>query len=252
MIDLYQFPCSHYCEKARWALDYKGISFTPRNLLPGLHMKVTQKLGVQTCLPIMVDAGKVVQDSTKIITFLDNKYPDHALTPKEPEQAKEALEWEEYLDEEIGVTLRLWFYYHVLPDRRRALRYLLGGGPWYGRPLFAVIYPKVRRAMMDRMKINAHSAKEAQKRLFAALERLNHTLVDRRYLVGNEFSRADLTACALLAAYCLPNEQEAATMFPKKMRGARERQKNSRFFVWVQDTYKHHRFPSRIKARAAV
>jgi len=25
MIKLYQFQFSHYCEKMRWALDYKGI-----------------------------------------------------------------------------------------------------------------------------------------------------------------------------------------------------------------------------------
>jgi Glutathione S-transferase, N-terminal domain len=27
MIQLYQFPFSHFCEKARWALDYKSIAY---------------------------------------------------------------------------------------------------------------------------------------------------------------------------------------------------------------------------------
>jgi glutathione S-transferase len=35
MITLYQFQFSHYCEKARWALDYKGLAYAPKNLLPG-------------------------------------------------------------------------------------------------------------------------------------------------------------------------------------------------------------------------
>jgi glutathione S-transferase len=252
MIDLYQFTCSHYCEKARWALDYKGIPFTPKNLLPGLHVKVAQTLAAKTCLPIIVDDGRAVQDSTEIITFLDNKYPDHALTPKNPKQAKEALEWEEYLDEEVGITLRLWFYYHVLPDRGRALRFLLEGGPWYGRPLFAFIYPKVRSAMINRMNINAQSAKDAEERLFGALRRLDHALKDRRYLVGDGFSRADLTACALLSAYCLPNDQEAIVMFPKQLRTIREQQKASHFFVWVRDMYNHHRHRSPAEAKAAA
>ena len=37
MIELYQFPLSHFCEKARWALDYKSIAYRPVNLLPGFH-----------------------------------------------------------------------------------------------------------------------------------------------------------------------------------------------------------------------
>jgi len=49
MIELYQFQFSHYCEKARWALDYKGISYKPRNLLPGLHVKPARKLAPETC-----------------------------------------------------------------------------------------------------------------------------------------------------------------------------------------------------------
>jgi glutathione S-transferase len=110
MIALYQFQFSHFCEKARWALDYKCLPHVRKNLLPGLHMRVARKLAPRNCLPILVDNGTVVQDSTSIITFLDEKYPDRPLTPRDAREAKEALEWEEYLDDEIGVPLRLWFY----------------------------------------------------------------------------------------------------------------------------------------------
>jgi glutathione S-transferase len=37
MIEQYQFYFSHYCEKARWALDYRGASYKSRNLIPRLH-----------------------------------------------------------------------------------------------------------------------------------------------------------------------------------------------------------------------
>jgi glutathione S-transferase len=199
MIELYQFQFSHYCEKARWALDYKGISYKPRNLLPGLHVKPARKLAPETCLPIIVDGGTAVQDSTAIIDFLDGKYPQRPLTPQDSAQAKAALDWEEYFDEEIGVTLRLWFYYHALPDRKRALRFMLDGASWYGRPVLAVIFPRVRSVMIEAMNINPDSAKVAEERLLAALERLDNALQDRRFLVGNQFSRADLAACALLS-----------------------------------------------------
>ena len=37
MLKLYTFNISHFSEKARWALDYEGILYEERVLLPGPH-----------------------------------------------------------------------------------------------------------------------------------------------------------------------------------------------------------------------
>jgi glutathione S-transferase len=92
--------------------------------------------------------------------------------------SEKALAWEAYLNEEIGVTLQLWFYYHVLPERKCALRFILDGAPWYGRPLFTFIFPRVRSAMMDAMNINVNTAKRSHERLLTALDRLDNVLKD--------------------------------------------------------------------------
>ncbi|HKX12345.1 MAG TPA: glutathione S-transferase N-terminal domain-containing protein, partial [bacterium] len=42
---LYQFPISHYCEKARWALAFKEIPYRIVNLAPGLHFRRTRNMG---------------------------------------------------------------------------------------------------------------------------------------------------------------------------------------------------------------
>jgi len=243
MIELYQFRSSHFCEKARWALDYKGIPYRARNLVPGPHVKAARRIAPRSCLPIIVDEGKAIQDSPAIITYLDRKVPDRPLTPRDAAQAEEALGWEKYLDEEIGVTLRLWFYYHVLPDRDRAVQFLLNEGPWYGRPLYALIFPRIRGAMIKLMNINAESARQAEARFHAAVERLNDALKERHFLVGDRFSRADLTAGALLAAYCRPDETIPITL-PEPVRALRERHETSRFFGWVCDLYREHRQPA--------
>jgi glutathione S-transferase len=245
VITLYQFPFSHFCEKARWALDHKGLAFTPRNLLPGLHRRTTRQLACATSLPILVDGGTLVQDSTAIITFLDRNYPDRPLTPPDPQAAQAALDWEELLDEEMGVPLRLWFYYHTLPNRRLALNFLLDGAPWYGRPLFTVVYPKVRSRMINLMKIDAESARKAERRLQTVLEKLDDTLQSRRYLAGNQFSRADLTACALLSPYCAPGKSDAevSAAFPPEVCAMRDSHKDRPFFRWVLDTYRDFRAP---------
>ena len=146
MFELYDFRFSHYSEKARWALDFKGIPYTSRHLLPGFHLRPARKLAPHSCLPILEADGTMIQDSTEIINFLEQTFPDPSLTPPDPTDARAAIEWEEYLDEEIGVTLRLWFYYYTLPDRHRALRFLCQDAPWLQRSLFAFSFTTIRRA----------------------------------------------------------------------------------------------------------
>jgi glutathione S-transferase len=63
-----------------------------------------------------------------------------------------------YLDVEIGVTLRLWFYHYALPDRGRALRFLCQDASWLERSLFTLSFAAIRRAMRDKMNISAQTA----------------------------------------------------------------------------------------------
>ena len=241
LMKLYQFPFSHFCEKARWALDYKGVTYQTVNLLPGLHLKPVRKLAPKSCVPVLQDSTVVVQNSSAIITYLDAKYPDLPLTPCDPEAAREAREWEETLDEQIGVTLRRCFYYHALPDRARTLDFILTGAPWYGRPLYALIFPKVREAMIRAMNINAQTARQSEETLLATLDKLDAALSQRRFLVADRFSRADLTSCALLSPCCLPEDVEAAARFPAPVLELRSKLKERRFFRWVREIYRDYR-----------
>ena len=244
MMTLYQFELSHYCEKVRWALDYKGISYKRKTLIPGPHARVTKKLAPKTCVPIVVCKDKAVQDSTAIISYLDERFAEHPLTPHDSNQAKQALEWEEYFDEEIGIAVRLWWYYYTLPDRSLATSFLLRGAPWYGRALYALIFPKVRSIMREMMDIHADSVKRAEQRLLAAFETLNNELKDRRFLVGDSFSRADLTACALLSPLCRLGESDTlgvTTNLPQPVTALRDAHRSDRFFTWALDTYEEYR-----------
>jgi glutathione S-transferase len=240
MLELYQFRFSHYCVKVRWALEHKRIAFRERNLLPGSHRKVARALAEKSCLPIVVCDGTVVQDSTAIISFLDQQFPQHPLTPADPDEAHAALEWEEYLDAEIGVPLRLWFYHHTLPDRARALRFLLEGQSLRARLMFSMAFPKVRTAMNRAMGIDAEAARRSEARLFAALDRLDTALRDREFLVGNRLSRADLTGCALLLPFCRPAESaaQAAKILPEPLSSARAACAHRRFFAWAGEIHR--------------
>ena len=197
MFELYDFRFSHYSEKARWALDFKGIPYTPRHLLPGFHLRTARKLAPRSCLPILEADGAVIQDSTEIINFLEQSFPDPSLTPPDPKDARAAIEWEEYLDEEIGVTLRLWFYYYTLPDRHRALRFLCQDAPWLQRSLFACSFATIRRAMTKMMNISAETASGAEQRFCWRL-----TGSTRRSSEGHFWSGTAFPELTCLHAHC--------------------------------------------------
>jgi glutathione S-transferase len=157
---------------------------------------------------------------------------------RDPKAARAAKEWEQYFDEEIGVTLRLWFYCHILPDRPLTLGLLLQDAAWHERPLFLLV---LRQAMTQFMNINGESAKQAEERLRAGLERLDSALDERRFLVEDCFSRGDLTACALLSRCCLPDDIEASARFPAAVLRLRDELKGRRFYRWVRSVYGGHR-----------
>jgi len=243
MMQLLQFPFSLYCEKVRWALDYKGIPFQTVDLLPGFHLRTVRKLAPKTSVPVLCHDGIVVQDTSAIIDYLETKYPNPSLTPSNPDAVREAREWEEYFDKEIGVTWRLWRLYHSLPIRRLAFRLLLQDAAWHKRPLFMLAFPVIRRAMIQHMNINADTASQSEQRLRAALDKLDEALDGRPFLVGDRFSRADLTACALLSPCCLPDDSEASAKFPVPVLKFRNELKSRRLYQWVQSVYSGYRAP---------
>ena len=246
MFELYDFTFSHYSEKARWALDFKGIPYKSRHLVPGLHVRTTRKLAPRSSVPILKTDDAVIQGSAEIIDFLDQMFPGRSLTPADPQEANAAIEWEKYLDQEIGVTLRLWFYHHTLPDRDRAVRFLCQDAHWLQRLLLGFSFAKIRPVMIEKMNINAGTASEAERRFLLAFDRLDAALERGPFLVGNCFSRADLAACALLWPLCRPGELESEVeiLLTPTVCALRKQLQHRRFYRWTLERYREHRIPA--------
>jgi len=71
----------------------------------------------------------------------------------------------------------------------------------------------------------------------AAFDRLDEALNGRSFLVEDRFSRADLTACALLSPCCLREDSE----FPAAALNFRTGLRGRRFYRWVRTVYDSHR-----------
>lgn len=206
MIELYQFPISHFCEKIRWTLDYKGLSYKTRNLLPGFHALKTKKIANSYFVPILVHDGKVVKESSNIISYLDEQFPDKRLTPEDEHLKDEALKWEQYIDTEIGIHIRRCCY-HILLDYPKVLvPYFTHNGPWYGKFMITLMFSKLKERMQKLMKINDTSAQKSKESLDKAIDKLNDHYQVKSFLVGDSFTRADLTAAALTAPFYMPDK----------------------------------------------
>ncbi|MFI5028283.1 MAG: glutathione S-transferase family protein [Solirubrobacterales bacterium] len=253
---LWQIDISHYSEKARWALAYKGIEHQRRAPLPGMHIPVALLLtrGTQKTFPIIQLDGRTVGDSTEVIAALEERFPEPPLYPADPEQRRRALDLEDYFDEELGPNIRLFAFHQLRNDRERfealmertappPLNRMSGAAAGYAR-----LYTGLRFGAGD-----AEGAERARLRVLEAFERLEEELGDGEYLVGDTFTVADLTAASLFNPLVLPdggplpNEEPP----PVGMRRLREPLEERPAFKWVGEMFRRHRRPAKAAAAAA-
>ncbi|MGO1460835.1 MAG: glutathione S-transferase family protein [Marinobacter sp.] len=219
---LYQFAISHYCEKIRWALDYKQLNYETTNLLPGQHLKTVQALtsGAGTSVPVLVHDDEIIQGSSDILDYLDAAFPDKLLTPADEPARTKALSWEQRLDNEAGPAVRCYAYHHFLQRPKVVIPLLTAGTPFYNRFLLSLVFSRVNETMRKWMKINEKTAEESRKIIEALLGELAEAYSRQPFLAGETFSRADLAAAALFAPLFQPEPYPVP--WPKAVRMPRD------------------------------
>ncbi|MDH5326457.1 MAG: glutathione S-transferase family protein [Gammaproteobacteria bacterium] len=238
---LYQFSISHYCEKARWALDFKDIDYQIKNLLPGLHRKPILRFASDTAVPVLSINNAHIQYSDKIIDYLDANIPVNPLTPSDTKLAEEAREWEHYASRIIGEPLRCYFYHYLLQHPPLVIQRWTRGGPWYGKLFYTLTFRKVQQLVRKGYKINEDTAKVSRTTIEKAMGELAEHLRDRKYLTGDQFSRADLSVCALLAPLVRPDSYDTSVQLPAEIEAFCQELQNHAVYSWVRDIYQKYR-----------
>jgi glutathione S-transferase len=242
---LWQFRASHFNEKARWALDWKGVRHERRSLLPGPHAPVVLWLTGQTAVPVLQMDGETIADSTRIIEALERRHPERPLYPADPDARRRALELEELFDEEIGPHIRRIVFHAVLPDTAFSTELMTPGFPALTKTIYGACFPAVRAVMRFGMGITDDGAARSLVRFDAAVDRLDAEICSSGpsgYLVGGAFSVADLTAAALLSPLTFPPEYPyAPPPLPPVVREFQERYAKRPVIAWVREIYRRHR-----------
>lgn len=207
-IQLYQFAISHFSEKVRWALDYKGIQYQPIFMLPGTHVKTIRGLTgqKQTSVPVLVHDQEVIQGSAAILDYLDATFPDKPLLPADANSKASAIAWEQRLDQEAGPAVRTFAYHHLLQRPKIVAPLLTAKTAFFNRYLLLLAFSRVDEGMRNMMKINARTATDAQQVVEAILDELGEHYRTNDYLAGNQLTRADIAAGALFAPLFMPTQ----------------------------------------------
>ncbi len=201
---LVTIPISHFCEKARWALDRAQIAFVEEPHLQVVHIWKARRAGGGRTVPVLVADGEVVADSTAILEWVDRRLPpDKRLYPQAVDE--EVRRIESWLDEGLGPDGRLWMYHGTLPVVRTMRQWALAGVPPLERRAFRMfgwaLEPFIRRYLG----VDASAARTALANVDQAFDEVGALLGDgRRFLTGEQFTAADLTFGALSAAVLMP------------------------------------------------
>jgi len=175
------------------------------HLVPGLHIARITRIANASSVPVLEHNGDIIQGSSQILDYLDARYPHKPLMPADRDLANRVRGWENRLDSIAGPAVRTFLYHFLLPQRSVIVPMLTAKQTPPVRWLFHLIYSNVSRRMRSMMKINQASAHQAMDDLDRILSELRQIYANQRFLVGDTFTRADLTACALLAPLYQPS-----------------------------------------------
>ncbi len=208
MTTLITIPFSHFCEKARWALDRVGAPYEERGHLPLFHYLDSMRAGGNRTVPVLVDGDTVITDSTDNIAWADTKRPG-SLIPIG--NARDVLTIEDDLDNHFGPATRRWAYYHLLPNRA-ADQHITVGVPRWESAMLKVVRPLAVRMLRRGLKLDAAGVERSRKKIEETFDRVEQIMGDgRRYFAGDRFTVADLTFAALAAPIVLPPNHPVQT-----------------------------------------
>ena len=206
MLRLLTIPISHYCEKARWALDRAGLSYREEPHVQGLHRVYARRAGGGLTVPVLITEGGAIGESAQILDWVDARLaPEHRLLPEEEQQRAAAVALSERFDGELGPRGRRLMYVHVFAQPRAMLSFNNAGVPRWEDRAIRWGWPLATRFVRRALDIKPGVEVGDEAAVWRELDFVAEQIADGRpYLLGDRFTAADLTFAALAAPVIVP------------------------------------------------
>ncbi len=191
MLELYHSPISTCSQKVRMVLAEKQLDWHSRPIRfdRGDHLTPDYlKLNPNGVVPTLLHDGKVVIESSVINEYLDDLFPERPMRPADLHQRARMRIWRQYIDEVPTPSIRypsfnaffvpIWANISDADFAAYAERL----------PLRKHFYQKMGRTGFSKDEIDA-----ALERLNQSLARMEASLADGPWLVGEQFTLADVS-----------------------------------------------------------
>lgn len=227
---LHTFKISHFAEKARWALDRKGLPYREHDVLFGPGQVLLKMRTGSRQVPVLDDGGHIVVGSTRILEHLDQRYPTAPLWPEDPTERAEVRSLVDWLDDRIGKGIRGYLLAAARTNRRL--------GP--GAKVAQVVGPAVLNVASNYF--GYEDLDRAQEEFPRDLRELAGRLAGGRdFLIGDRFGAADVTAASLLAGLYAPVGSPLRTKLNCHRPGLAKDRELTVLFDYLDRMYREHR-----------
>jgi glutathione S-transferase len=247
MLELYQFELSHFSEKVRLVLDYKGLAYRKIEVVPGVGQFDLFRISGQRQVPVLKDGNKVITDSTAIALYLDKTYPDRPIIPTDPQKKATCLLLEQWADNSIGVKGRSILLEGLKSSSLRT-SILPSGTPDIFKNLVGSIPTEAIDLLGLGVGLTPEAMRAAKAEMHRSLESVCMLLTQNSgaYLTGDTPTLADLTVAGLSLLLKIPEGPYLNVPFNLKGKGVPGFADNPDydvFFTWRDKLYADFRNP---------
>ena len=206
VLRLVTLPISHFCEKARWALERAGIPYREERHVQGIHRIAARRAGGGRTVPVLVTPDGAVAESAEIVAWVDQRTPaERRLLPPDRSDRAQVERLCARFDEGLGPAGRRLMYIHMLPQRELMLQVNNQGVPGWEDHLLRYGWRLGLRYARRELGLRPGIETEDEVKVFDEFDFVAGMLADgRKHLCGERFGAADLTFAALSAAVIVP------------------------------------------------
>jgi glutathione S-transferase len=246
---------SHYNEKARWALDYCGIDYEERRLMPGFSqlgvMLATRgrggradKVSGKFSTPVLITRdGEQLCDSTDIARWASGQTKGDPLFP-----SAEVVDVVEHYGRHYGPHTRLAAYWHALRSKTALPKMAKANVGPAQAIAFRALSPLGSAFIKNRLGVTDERYERSLAKIREEIANTDRRLERSKYLVGDTFTAADLTFAALSAPVLLVSRAEgygaelpSVDDFPNDTRALVAEVRATRAGAFALEVFRKHR-----------
>jgi len=209
VIRLYQFEISPFCDKVRRILHMKGQPYEAVEVPLSRAGRDVRGLNPAGKLPAIEHEGRVVADSTDIAHYLEERFPEPALLPRDPRERALCHVLEDWADESLyfyEMRLRFTFPHNA----RRWIPRLVAHDPGWMKGLAPLVLPRMMRRLTRVQGVGRKSREQVLADVARHLDAVDALLAGSEWLVGGAVSLADIAVFAQL--FCVRGADEGAEL----------------------------------------